>query len=381
MRDGIDRYLKVEELLLKKSHFLFGPRQTGKTWLIREQLSRYKSYNLLQAKEFNRLNANPSLLSEEVFEGDEIVVIDEIQKIPKLLDEVHYLIEERGVNFLLTGSSARKLKRGAANLLGARARILNLHPFVSRELGEEFSLEQAMLIGLIPGIYFSDDPEKDLESYIRVYLQEEVAAEGLTRNLSAFGRFLEVAALCHAEEINFSNIASDAQVPRTTVIDYFQILTDTLIAYELKPWKGAKRKTVERAKFYFFDFGLVRKLQGLSEVVPKTPIYGKALESIIFQELRAYTDYHDVSELHYWRTYQKDEVDFIFDNRVGIEVKAKTNVQTSDLKGLAKLKEEGSIEKYYVVSMEQRKRVPRTHPFVTILPYREFLGMLWDGEL
>jgi len=376
------RLVNLESLLATKSHFLFGPRQTGKTWLVREQLADYKTYNLLRAKEFNRLNANPSLLGEEVFAEDRIVIIDEIQKIPKLLDEVHYLIEERGINFLLTGSSARKLKRGGANLLGARARVQNLHPFVSAELGPDFSLDKSMMTGLIPGIYFSDNPEKDLESYISVYLQEEIAAEGLTRNLSAFGRFLEVAAFCHSEEINFSNVASDAQVPRTTVIDYFQILTDTLLGYELKPWKkGTKRKTVERAKFYFFDFGIVRKLQGLSEVAPRTTVYGKGFESIIFQELRAYCDYNSISNLHYWRTYQKDEVDFIFDNRVAIEAKAKMNIQPSDLRGLIKLHEESKIEKYILVSLEERRRIPASYPFITILPWQDFLSMLWKNEL
>lgn len=383
MASNIPRLLDLKYLLNKKSYFLFGPRQTGKSWLIREQLSNYKTYNLLRAKDFNRLNANPSLLGEEVFAQDEIVIIDEIQKIPALLDEVQYLIEEKGINFLLTGSSSRKLKRGSVNLLGARARIQNIHPFVSAELGDKFSLERATLIGLIPGIYFSDDPEKDLESYINVYLQQEIAAEGISRNLGAFGRFLEVAALCHAEEINYTNIASDAQVSRTTVIDYFRILLDTLLIYELKPWKqGVKRKTVERAKFYFFDFGVVRKLQGLSEVIPRTNLYGKAFESIIFQELRAYCDYNNISNLNYWRTYEKDEVDFILDNRVAIEVKAKTNIQRSDFKGLAKIKDEGDeINKYIIVCSEERIRIPKDYPYITIMPWKEFFAALWKGEI
>lgn len=382
MAAEVKRKVKLAELLEKKSHFLFGPRQTGKSWLIRHQLAGCMVYDLLRAREFNRLNADPSLLSDEVSREDEIVVIDAIQKIPALLDEVHWLIENRGVRFLLTGSSARKLKRGSANLLGARARVQSLHPFVSDELGEAFSLRAAFQRGLIPGIYFSDDPDLDLESYINVYLKEEIAAEGLTRNLPAFGRFLEVAAFCHAEEINFAKVSNDAQVPRSTVQEYFQILKDTLIGRELPAWKkGSKRKTVQRAKFYLFDFGVVRKLQGLKEVTPRTPTYGKALESLIFQEISAYCSYNKISDFCYWRTYQKQEVDFIIDSQIAVEVNASSHIDMRDFKGLSKLKEEGRIRNYYLVCLEEKTRVPRRAPFVTIMNWREFLSRLWSNDL
>ncbi len=378
----IERKINLTELLDKKSYFLFGPRQTGKSWLIRRQLADCKVYDLLRAREFNRLNADPSLLSDEVFKTDRIVVIDEIQKIPGLLDEVHWLIENRGVKFLLTGSSARKLKRGSANLLGARARVQSIHPFVTAELGSAFSLEKALSSGLIPGIYFSDEPDLDLDAYINVYLREEIAAEGLTRNLPAFGRFLEVAAFCHGEEINYTKVSKDAQVPRATVQDYFQILKDTLIGYELPSWKkGSGRKTVQRAKFYLFDFGLVRKLQGLKEVAFRTPTYGKAFESFIFQEINAYCSYNNISDFCYWRTHQQNEVDFIIDSRVAVEAKASTNIDLRDLKGLIKIKEEGRIRDFYLVCMEERTRKPASAPFVTIINWRDFLSRLWGHEI
>lgn len=378
----IDRKIRLPQLLAKKSHFLFGPRQTGKSWLIRQQLPDVKVYDLLLAKEFNRLNANPSLLSEEVFESDGVVVIDEVQKIPALLDEAHWLIENKHVNFLLTGSSARKLKRGSANLLGARARVLSLHPFVSDELKEEFQIDRALLYGLIPGIYFSEDPELDLESYIAVYLKEEIASEGLTRNLPAFGRFLEVAATCHAEETNFTKVSNDASVPRSTVQDYFQILKDTLIVYELPSWqKGLKRRPVKRSKFYFFDFGIVRKLLGLKTVPPKTPTFGKAFESLIFQEIRAYCSYHHINDLCYWRTLQKNEVDFIIDSRVAVEVKASANIDYRDMKGLVALKAEGGIKDFYLVCFDERERIPKKAPFIKVLHWRDFLSRLWSHSL
>ena len=225
----IERLVDLNTLLDKKSHFLFGPRQTGKTSLIRHTLKNVRVYDLLDSETYLTLSRNPGRISEELQPQDRIVVIDEIQRLPELLNEVHRLIETRGTRFLLTGSSARKLRRGGINLLGGRARTKYLHPLTYKELNKHFDLILAIERGMIPSIYFSDDPPADLQAYAGSYLQQEILAEGATRNISAFSRFLRVAALCNATLVNFTNVANDAQVARTTVYKYFEILKDTLL--------------------------------------------------------------------------------------------------------------------------------------------------------
>jgi uncharacterized protein len=220
-------------------------------------------YDLLDTSIYLALSQNPGRMAQELSPKDRIVVIDEIQRLPELLNEVHRIIESRGLRFLLTGSSARKLRRGGINLLGGRARTKYLHPLTYKELGERFDLARAMERGLLPSIYFSDDPRADLESYAGSYLQQEIVAEGATRNIPAFSRFLRVAAICNGTIVNFTNVANDAQVKRTTVYEYFEILKDTLIVHELPPWKKTKRrKPLASSKYYFFDVGVVSSLQG-----------------------------------------------------------------------------------------------------------------------
>lgn len=239
-------------MLEKKSYFLFGPRQTGKTSLIRRVLTGVKVYDLLDTSTYLALSQNPGRIGEELAPKDHLVVIDEIQRLPILLNEVHRLIETKRIRFLLTGSSARKFRRGGTNLLGGRARTKYLHPFTYQELGTRFDLTRAVTRGLLPSIYFSDDPRADLEAYAGSYLQEEIMAEGAVRNLPAFSRFLRVAALCNGQIVNFTNVSNDAQVARTTVYEYFDILKDTLILYELLPWrKSKKRKPLASSKYYF----------------------------------------------------------------------------------------------------------------------------------
>ncbi|MBI4179000.1 ATP-binding protein, partial [bacterium] len=242
--DGpVDRLMDLREVLKSKSAFLFGPRQTGKTWLIRNTLKGVPVYDLLDTSVFLSLSQNPGRIAEELTGPGRLAVIDEIQRLPVLLNEVHRLIESRGFRFLLTGSSARKLRRGGVNLLGGRARIKLLHPLSAVELGPRFDLARAVGRGMIPSIYFSDDPRADLESYVGTYLQQEIMAEGVTRNIPAFSRFLKVAALCNGTVVNFTNVANDAQVPRTTVYEYFVILKDTLVLHELPAWRrSVKRK-------------------------------------------------------------------------------------------------------------------------------------------
>lgn len=375
----IKRYLNIKEILSKKSLFLFGPRQTGKSSLIKNELPLVKSYNLLDSNTYLMLSQNPKLIEQQLTKEDEIIVIDEIQKLPSLLDEVHLLIETKNIKFLLTGSSARKLRRGGVNLLGGRARSRVFHSLVYSELKGEFDLNKALDIGTIPSIYFSDAPYEDLKAYTGDYLQEEIASEARVRNIPAFSRFLQVAGLCNGKMINYQNISSDSQVPNTTVQEYFQILRDTLLAFDVPAWKHSlKRKPITTSKFYFFDVGIVRSLQKKQKIYDKTSEYGEAFETFMAHELKAYTDYLQKEPLTYWRSKSNYEVDFILDNRIAVEIKAKEVVTERDIKGLYALKEENLLQGYCVVSLEKVKRVING---ITIYPWRDFLEKLWLNEL
>jgi predicted AAA+ superfamily ATPase len=375
----IDRKLDVASVVAKKSCFLFGPRQCGKSSLVRKTLPDAHILDLLSGDTYTRLSRNPGYI-EEICRDSRPIVIDEIQKLPILLDEVHRLIETKGMKFLLTGSSARKLRKSGVNLLGGRARVRHLHPFSAAELGDKFNLNYALNNGLIPGIWDSDDPEEDLAGYVSLYLEQEIMAEGATRNLPAFSRFLEVAALSNGEQINYQSISSDAQVPRSTIQEYFKILKDTLIATEVPVWKkGRSRKTVETSKFYLFDTGVTRRLQGRKSIVRGTPEYGYAFESWIMHELSAYLSAcRRDSEISYWRTRTNLEVDFIVNGEIAIETKTTRNVVRDDLKGLRAIAEEGSFRQRIVVSDEPLEREVEG---VLILPWKVFIDRLWAGEL
>ncbi len=363
--------------LATKSHFLFGPRQTGKTFLVRHTLRHARVYDLLDSSVYLALSHRPGRLAEEVEGRGRLVVIDEIQRLPVLLNEVQRLIEERGLRFLLTGSSARSLRRGGVNLLGGRARTRYLHPLTARELGGRFDLARAIRCGLLPSIYFSDDPAADLRAYTGTYLQQEVVAEGATRNVPAFSRFLRVAALCNATIVNFTNVASDAQVPRTTVYEYFEILKDTLILHEVPAWtRSLKRKPLVSSKYYFFDVGVASALQGRL-VAPDGPEFGGAFETYIHHELMCHRDYTSGEPISYWRSTSGFEVDFLLGDHTAIEVKAKAHVSDRDLRSLRALAEERRVKRLLCVSLESRRR--RVDE-ITVLPYRRFLDGLWDGE-
>ncbi len=376
----LPRALDIREKLKAKSLFLLGPRQTGKSFLVRRVLGDARVYNLLESDVFLELSRRPSRLREEPSGASRLVVIDEIQKLPGLLDEVQFLIEERKIRFLLTGSSARKLRRGGANLLGGRAATATLHPFVSKEI-PDLDLARALNFGLLPPIYFSDHPEADLADYAGTYLREEIAAEGLTRNIPAFSRFLEVAALCSGQQINFTKISNDAQVARTTVQEYFEILKDTLLAYELCAWqKSVKRKPVQVHKFYFFDLGVARHLRGGGPLPEKSQEFGWAFEGFIFHELRTYADYRmgqARESLHYWRSKSGFEVDFILADHTAVEVKSSRNVSRQDLAGLRALAEERNLKRFVCVSLETRRRDVEG---CEIWPWRLFLQALWADE-
>jgi predicted AAA+ superfamily ATPase len=373
----ITRDLDLTELLRRKSCFVLGPRQTGKSWLIRHALGQHRVYDLLNSDTFLNLSRSPARLREECTARDSIVILDEIQKLPGLLDEVHGLIEERGIRFLLTGSSARKLRRGGTNLLGGRAWVRHLHPFCRHELKTHFDLLRAINHGLLPPIYLSDSPDEDLAAYAGTYLQQEIVAEGVTRNVPAFSRFLEVAALCNARLVNYTKISNDAQVARSTVQEYFQVLKDTLIAYEVPAWRQTrKRKPIGTSKFYFFDPGVARFLQHRSLIQAGSPEFGEGFEHWLFHELRCHADYTRGGELRYWRSTSGFEVDFILADTTAIEVKATRTVSRQDLRGLAALREEGKLKHYIVVCTDT---APRTVDGIRILPWQVFLDELWAG--
>lgn len=371
------RSLDLIEILKKKSCFLWGARQTGKSTLIHHTLGGHPLFNLLDSRTLLRLSQAPERLGEEIG-NTKIAIIDEIQMLPELLNEVHRLIEERGIHFLLTGSSARKLRHGGVNLLGGRARTRVLHPLTSRELGSQFDLLRALDIGLLPSIYFSDAPYEDLAAYAGDYLKQEIAAEGATRNMPAFSRFMEVAALCNGQQINFTEIANDAQVPRTTIHEYFQILLETLIAFELPAWQKTRtRKAITTSKFYFFDVGVARILQHRKGLQARSPEFGDAFEAHMHHEIRAFLDYTGAEGLAYWRSTTQHEVDFVVMDQLAVEMKAKSSVTARDMKGLKALKEESLLKHYVLVCLEEK---PRIHEGIHILPWSLFLDQLWARE-
>ena len=375
----IGRKIDVASVLKNKSCFLFGPRQCGKSSLIRETLRDAYVFDLLSSETFALIARNPNYI-EEVCREPRPVVIDEIQKMPSLLDEVHRIIETKGLKFLLTGSSARKLRSRGVNLLGGRARMRHIHPFSASELGDAFDLDRAINYGLLPGIWFSDEPDEDLAGYITLYLEQEIMQEGATRNLPAFSRFLEIAALTSGEQINYQAIAADAQIPRSTVQEYFKILKDTLLAREVPVWrKGLSRKTVETAKFYLFDTGVTRRLQRRGPLSSGTPEYGHAFESWVLHELVAYTDAtRRDSEIAYWRTRTGYEVDFVVNGCVAIEAKTTRSATKNDIKGLAAIGDEGTFRHRILVCNEPRAReVDGIH----ILPWKEFIDRLWTESI
>ena len=376
----IPRFLDVRALVERKSYFLFGPRQTGKSTLIRQQFAHCRTWNLLDQKLFRALSRNPGLIRESLADahGTDIVVIDEIQRMPELLNEVHLMIEEHGSRFLLTGSSARALRRKGVNLLGGRAGRQTLHPLVRAELGTRFTLDRALEFGLLPSVWFSDDPEDGLGDYTGDYLREEISGEAIVRNLPAFSRFLDVAALAHGQQINFANLGNDAQVSPSTARDYYRILQDTLLAHEVPAFtETRKRKAVSTSKFYLFDIGVARHLQGRRGLAPGTPEYDDAFESYLFQEIKAFCDYHRLETPRYWRSRSKFEVDFVLAD-LAVEVKAARAVGRRDLKGLRALAEEKLFSRHILVSMDP---YPRVVDGIDVLPWDAFLDQLWGGTL
>lgn len=363
----------------RKSLFLFGPRQTGKTFLLREQFPKAPFYNLLLSDVFLKLSRRPAALREELAARPSAgpVIVDEVQKLPLLLDEIQHMISA-GRRFILTGSSPRKLKGGHANLLGGRARTRRLFPLVSAEV-PGFDMLRAVNFGALPPVYTSEEPWQDLLDYCGNYLKEEIQAEGLVRRVDHFARFLEVAALANGELVNFAAVASDAGHPVRTVREYFHILEDTLLATLLEPYaKHRTRKSVAAAKFYFFDVGVANVLAGRQGIKPKTDLFGKAFEHLVFTELAACLSYRkDERPLTFWRDKAGHEVDFLIGGETAIEVKGAELVADRHLKNLSVFSEAHPLKHKVVVSLES---APRRVGDVTILPWKDFLERLWDGD-
>lgn len=364
------------------SVFLWGARQVGKTTLLEQLYPEARYYDLLQAKEFERFLRRPSLLSEELEsmkEGD-LVIIDEIQKVPQLLDEIHALIHKKKIRFILSGSSPRKLIRSGANLLGGRALRKILFPLVSSEI-PDFNLIQAVNNGLIPRHYMIKNPWERFRAYIGVYLNEEIREEALSRNLKSFSRFLEVAAMSNGEMIVYKNIAQDCGIDHRTVKDYFEILKDTLIGYLIPGFTATvKRRAILAPKFYFFDVGIANYLLNRKNIIPGTEIFGHSFEHLIIQELIAYLGYTQSSEnMTYWRTSSGYEVDAIIGNgRIAIEIKSTDEVKSRHLKGLKAFKEDFLEARTIIVSLD---KYPRVMNGVEIIPAEQFLKALWNSEI
>jgi len=359
------------------SFFLFGPRGTGKSTLLKRRVPEALYIDLLNPERYRSLQARPERLHELMAGSPAVdtVVIDEIQRIPELLNVVHIAMEEpRSARFILTGSSARKLRRGGTNLLGGRAKSFNLHPFMACELGE-FSVEKALRVGMVPLVLDSSDPEGTLAAYSNLYLEQEVQAEGLTRNIGAFSRFLEAMSFSHGAVLNATAVSRECEIERRTVVNYIDILEDLLLGFRLPVFvRRAKRKTVRHPKFYYFDSGVYRFVRPRGPLDSEPEIHGAGLEGLVAQHLRAWIDYtKGRHELAYWRTRGGSEVDFIIYGEMGfyaIEVKNSRRVDKPDLRGLiAFLDDYPEAEAALIYRGEERRRIDG----IWCIPAQEFL--------
>jgi uncharacterized protein len=371
-----------------QSAFLWGARNTGKSTFLKNFYPGAVYYDLLQTDTHQRLLVSPHLFREEILAlpSEKIfqpIIVDEIQKIPILLDEIHWLIEHKKLGFILCGSSARKLRRGAANLLGGRAWSFNFYPLVYKEI-PNFNLLRAFNHGLLPSYYLSDYPTRSLRAYIQIYLKEEIQEEGLVRNLPGFARFLDVVGFTHGEMINYTNVARDCAIDAKTVKEYYQILVDTLIGYFVYPFfKKIKRDLITTTpKFYLFDVGVAHFLTKRQIQVLKGSDAGRALEHFIFMEITAYVGLNELDDpIHYWRSKSGLEVDFVLaQGSVAIEVKINNAPELQDLNGLIAFCEDYQPRYALVVCQAPKKRLLKTKTGFTIqvLPWQEFIENLWN---
>jgi len=378
----MERILKFE-ILENNAFFLWGARKTGKTTYLKNQYSEALYIDLLKTDTTQKYELNPNLLREEIIASKpELVIIDEIQKLPRLLDEIHWCIENSDSKFILCGSSARKLMRMKANLLGGRAWRYEMFPLTTLEIGDDFDLLRAMNHGLIPQHYFSNYPVKFLESYVLDYLSHEIKAEAMVRNVPAFHRFLEVAAISNSEIINFSSIARDCGVSSVTVKDYFQILQDTLLGFMLPPFtKKIKRIPIESAKFYFFDMGITRALRRMLIIQEGSVEFGHFFEHFILMEIRAFLSYFCCyKNIYFWRTACGKEVDLVIgEAEWAIEIKTSKQKSMKEFKGLLAFGEEFPNAKLFAITFDDSKRIIDQR--IVVFPWKEFLKQLWNKKL
>jgi predicted AAA+ superfamily ATPase len=365
-----------------ESIFFWGARQTGKSTLLKTLFPEAFWIDLLLTNEYERFAKNPGLIREIVLENPAIhlIVIDEIQLIPALLNEIHWLIVNKGVRFIMSGSSPRKILHSGVNLLGGRALRYELYPLISREI-PGFDLTKALNNGLLPKHYDANNPKKMLSAYIGSYLRDEIAAEAKIRNIATFSRFLEIAALTNGEMVNYSNIASETGVSVPTIKEYFQILENTLLGRYLPSFqKNPKRRVITAPKFYLFDVGIVNSLLNRGKIEAGNEIFGKAFEHFIYQEIYAHSRYSDLNyPVKYWRTASQIEIDFVLgDHEVAIEVKATAAATNRHLKGLKSFAEEYATKKLILVTNDP---YPRLVENISVLPWNVFLQRLWGGEI
>ncbi len=364
------------------SLFLWGARQTGKSTLLKELFPDSLWFDLLLSDVFERLQRDPSQLREIAMAANlkKPIVIDEVQRIPELLNEIHWLIVNKNIRFVLSGSSPRKIIRSGANLLGGRALRYELYPLVSSEI-PDFDLLKALNNGLLPRHYLSANPQKLISAYIGSYLRDEIMAEAKIRNISSFSRFLEVAAFSNAEIVNYTNIASECGVSSPTIKEYFQILEDTLTGRFLPSFqKRPKRRVILAPKFYYFDVGIVNFLLKRGNIQMGSEAFGNAFEHFIYQEIYTHSSYSGLNySIAYWRTASKIEIDFVLaDHEVAIEVKSTKNATSRHLKGLKSFAEEYNVKKLILISNDP---YPRQIGKILVLPWQVFLQKLWDGEM
>lgn len=382
----IKRALKIK-LPMRQSAFLWGPRKTGKTTYLKTHFPDSLVYDFLKTDFFIEVSKNPAILRERLLAKPKEalrhpVILDEVQKVPQVLDEVHWLIENKGLRFILCGSSARKLKRGHANLLGGRAWHYEMFPFVTAEL-KKIDLLRILNHGMVPVHYLQkEDYTRSLRAYVEDYLKEEVFAEGLTRNIPAFSRFFEAFGYSHGELTNYSNIARDCAIDSKTVKEYYQILIDTLLAMRIEPFKKKQSRQVitKASKYYLFDVGVAGFLKKRYLEKEKGAEFGRAFEHFILMEISAYRSYNN-SEfgVSFWRTKSGLEVDFVLGSgEVALEVKGTSRTDKNDLKGLLAFVEEYSPKRSIVVCNEKEKRV---YGPIEIMPWGVFLRELWDGNI
>ncbi|MBN8246560.1 MAG: ATP-binding protein [Verrucomicrobia bacterium] len=391
------RIVRLISIPTDRSVFLWGPRRTGKSFWLREHLAAVPWIALLNTEVFAEYAARPQLLRERASSevrrhGSQTIVVDEVQKVPALLDEVHWLIENRGLRFVLTGSSARKLRRGHANLLAGRAWRREMRPLCFGELWPaappsgwpDFSVERCVLAGMLPAHVLTDHPVEELRAYVADYLREEIASEALVRNLPGFSEFLRVAAITSSELLNYANVARESGVSSKVVRGYFEILEDTLLGFRIPPWtRSAHRRMILTEKFSFFDVGVANYL-ARRQPNPGTPKYGKSFEQLVLMELMAYRAYRiPEMEIRFWRTSTGVEVDFLLEDRsVAVEIKSGTRVQDADTRGLRDLADDHPVGRRFLVHGGREPQVLRDrHSDIACLPPRDFVNALWSGNV